>query len=74
MCARHGLQRSDLQEHADVLGFDIGTIDDDAVHVEQVQGVFPSQLSRAWYKMQCIPRMPVISLQRPLGRFCDAAP
>ena len=37
MCARHGLQRSDLQDHAEILGLDVGTIDDDAAHVEQVQ-------------------------------------
>ncbi len=49
VCARHGLHRSDLQEHADLLGFDISRVDDDSVHVKQVQAssllIFPSQLS-----------------------------
>ena len=36
VCARHSLQRSDIQAHSDVLGFDIGMNDADAAHVQQV--------------------------------------
>ena len=53
VCARHGLQRSDLQDHADILGFDVGIIDDDAAQVEQVQTT--RSLLNAWYAMQSHP-------------------
>ena len=37
VCARHSLQRSDIQAHSNVLGFDIGMNDADAAHVQQVR-------------------------------------
>lgn len=46
VCARHGLHRSDLQEHGDLLDFDVGTIDDDAAHVQEVQTLLHSCSSK----------------------------
>ena len=36
VCARHSLQRSDIQAHSDILGFNIEMNDADAAHVQQV--------------------------------------
>ena len=44
VCARHGLQRSDLQARLDILGLDVETVDEDAVNVEKVGAVIPSVL------------------------------
>ena len=37
LCARHGLERSDIQAHIKILGLDVDTIDADAVHVKKVE-------------------------------------
>ena len=37
LCARHGLESSDLQAHFDILGLDVETIDADAAHVKKVE-------------------------------------
>ena len=37
ICARHGLERSDLQAHLDILGLDVETIDENAVNVKKVE-------------------------------------
>lgn len=44
VCARHGLQRSDLQAHLGILGLDVETVDEDAVNVKKVGAVIPSVL------------------------------
>ncbi len=47
------------------LGFDIGTIDDDAAHVKQVQCISPPQLPHAWYELRQISLTSVVELYRP---------
>lgn len=74
VCARHGLHRSDLQEHADLLGFDIGTIDDDAAHIKQVQCISPPQLPHAWYELRQISLTSIVELYRLRGRYKGAVP
>ena len=36
VCARHGLQRSDLQAQLDILGLDVDSVDVDAANVQKV--------------------------------------